>query len=87
MLFLYYCFIKPIVVFICFVIMPGLIRGTLKPHVRPHENARYPSRVPLPETSSFFLLQWHPELKDTRVGAYIRLQMGDPGADPRAEPS
>jgi hypothetical protein len=82
-IFLYFVFMKPCVIFLFFVAVPGLL-GTALERVRdPVAQKRYPFAMPLPSDPSFFLLQWHPELSATRAGAHV-LASAAGAADPRA---
>ena len=80
---IYFCFIKPIVVYLVYVIVPGLVRGFVHRLADPTGEA-YPFTAPLPATAAFFLLRWHPELRGTRAGDAVEAAYSSNAALPGA---
>ncbi|KAH8072169.1 hypothetical protein JL720_11211 [Aureococcus anophagefferens] len=70
---LYFVFIKPIVVLLISVIMPSFVASSVDKARSPLDHPRYPFETPLPESSVFYLLRWHPELAGTRLADHDTL--------------
>ncbi|KAH8065092.1 hypothetical protein JL722_1996 [Aureococcus anophagefferens] len=68
---LYFVFIKPIVVLLISVIMPSFVASSVDKTRSPLDHPRYPFETPLPESSVFYLLRWHPELNGTRLADHV----------------
>jgi hypothetical protein len=68
---LYFVFIKPIVVLLISVIMPSFVASSVDKARSPLDHPRYPFETPLPESSVFYLLRWHPELNGTRLADHV----------------
>ncbi|KAH8054673.1 hypothetical protein JL722_8614 [Aureococcus anophagefferens] len=68
---LYFVFIKPIVVLLISVIMPSFVASSVDKARSPLDHPRYPFETPLPESSVFYLLRWHPELAGTRLADHV----------------
>ncbi|KAH8069139.1 hypothetical protein JL720_12046 [Aureococcus anophagefferens] len=68
---LYFVFIKPIVILLISVIMPSFVASSVDKARSPLDHPRYPFETPLPESSVFYLLRWHPELNGTRLADHV----------------
>ncbi|KAH8044447.1 hypothetical protein JL722_14696 [Aureococcus anophagefferens] len=73
---LYFAFIKPIVCMIVYVFIPGVVNGIVAAASRPLERRRFPFKTPLPDSSTAFLLQWHPELAGTPAAEHVLATLG-----------
>ena len=70
-LFVYFVMIKPIIILLIYVTAPALITGILGSVQDPTKKPTYPYKTPLPEATSFYVLQWHPELRGTKAADAI----------------
>ncbi|KAH8067022.1 hypothetical protein JL720_12532 [Aureococcus anophagefferens] len=61
----------PIVVLLISVIMPSFVASSVDKTRSPLDHPRYPFETPLPESSVFYLLRWHPELNGTRLADHV----------------
>ncbi|KAH8047185.1 hypothetical protein JL720_16177 [Aureococcus anophagefferens] len=73
---LYFAFIKPIVCMIVYVFIPGVVNGIVAAASRPLERRRFPFKTPFPDSSTAFLLQWHPELAGTPAAEHVLATLG-----------
>ena len=68
---LYFVIIKPLVVLLVSVIIPRLVASSVEKTRSPLDHPHYPFETPLPSSSVFYLLRWHPELAGTRIADHI----------------
>ncbi|KAK7241267.1 hypothetical protein SO694_00050010 [Aureococcus anophagefferens] len=51
--------------------MPSFVASSVDKTRSPLDHPRYPFETPLPESSVFYLLRWHPELNGTRLADHV----------------
>ena len=80
---LYFVVIKPAVILIVNVAVPDLVHSSVVKAKNILEQPRYPFETPLPESSVFYLLQWHPELAGTRLADHASFEVRKRGRSDR----
>ena len=80
---LYFIIIKPVVILLINVAVPYLVHPSVLKAKNTFIRPRYRFETPLPETSVFYLLQWHPELAGTRLADHVSSEISGLGRSDR----